>query len=142
MITRNDDTVCDQSVGLDERDLADEAQFIISAMEAADPPAGERRSVSRVRYRVEATLRLVSDCPDDAPRPVYTRDLTPRGLGFISPAPIPLGCAGRLHLPSPGGGVDIIECKVTRCREMTYGWFDGAVSFKEETQLPDGRPSR
>ncbi len=109
-----------------------EARFILSAMEAAEPHAAERRNSPRIRYRVEATLRLDTDRPEDPPRRVYTRDLTPHGLGFIEPVPLPLGSGAKFRLPTPGGGVDTIACHVIRCREMLLGWFDGAVRFNEE----------
>jgi len=136
MIIGTHDTACDQSVEPGKRELAIEARFILSAMEAAGPLPAERRAAPRVRYRVEAMLRLATDGPEDPPRPVYTRDLTPHGLGFISPAALPLGTPAKLHLPAPGGGVETIACNVIRCREMLRGWFDGAVAFKEESPNP------
>jgi hypothetical protein len=102
-------------------------------MEAAETPEVERRRATRVRYRVEATLRLASGQPYDSPRLVYTRDLTAQGLGLISPVPLPLGSAATLLLPAPDGDADIIACHIIRCREMLLGWFDCAVVFKEET---------
>jgi hypothetical protein len=91
MTIESRDTACDRSVAPGKCELAIEARFILSAMETAEPMAVERRRGARVRYRVEATLRLASDHPDDPPRLVYTRDLTAHELGFISPVPLPLG---------------------------------------------------
>jgi len=133
MIIDNLDTTCDQLAPPGKRELAIEAQFILSAMDAAAPPAVERRRAPRVCYRVEATLHISADDPEGPPRLIYTRDLSPQGLGFISPVPFPLGAGAKLYLPAPGGGVDTIACNVIGCREMLLGWYDGAVVFKEET---------
>jgi len=134
MLIEAPDNVCDDPASPGKRDPAIEAKFILSALDAAGPLAVERRSACRVRYRVEAVLRLNIDLPQDVPRRVYTRDLTPSGLGFISPVWFPLSCGGTLHLPAPGGSVDTIPCKVIRRQEMIQGWFDGAVSFKETSK--------
>ncbi len=131
MITLGHTPVSDRAEGAKTHSLGAEAQFILSAMEAAGPLDLDRRHQYRVRYRVEATLRLLTEEAHDAPRQVFTRDMTPSALGFISREPLPLGCGARLHLPAPGGGVDVIACNIIRCREMVHGWFDCAGSFKE-----------
>jgi len=132
MITASHDIFCDEQAGPDQRELEAEARFILSALEAAGPVTVEGRGTCRVRYRVEAKLRLVTDPPQDPPRRVYTRDITPHSLGFISPVAVPLGSNARLDLPASDGSVDTIACQVIRCREMIHGWFDGAVNFREE----------
>jgi hypothetical protein len=90
---------------------------------------------------VEAELRLFTDQPDDAPRRVYTRDMSPLGIGFITHAALPLGCGAKLSLPAPNGGVDVIVCTVIRCREITHGWFDCGAAFKEGAAKSDRRGS-
>jgi len=136
MITLSHNPASDRAVGLGNCALAVEAQFILSALEAAGPLELERRARCRVRYRVEAGLQLLADDADEAPRRIYTRDMTPLGIGFVTHDPLPLGAGANLLLPASTGGADMVACNVTRCREIVNGWFDCAVSFKEEKHEP------
>jgi hypothetical protein len=114
-----------------------EVDLILSAMDAGRDPYAhdERRDVQRIPYRVRATLRLFSDTPGTGPWTIYTRDVDPRGLGFLSPHRLPLGYGGWVELPSPGGRVMKIHCTLFRCRETVKGWFDCALYFNREQHL-------
>jgi hypothetical protein len=118
-----------------------EVDLILSAMDAGrDPNAhDERRDVQRIPYRVRATLRLFSDTPGTGPWTVYTRDVDPRGLGFLSPHRLPLGYGGWIELPSPGGRVLKVHCTLFRCRETVKGWYDCALYFNREQHLFERR---
>jgi hypothetical protein len=116
-----------------------EVHLIISALDAgedgAHPVASgvfKRRDIPRTPYRVAASLQLFSDAPDADPWRLYTRDISPRGLGFITPHRLPLGYGGTLELPAPDGRMIAINCTLLRCREVTTGWFDGALYFNRE----------
>src|SRR4051812_21741063 len=80
-----------------------EVDLILSAMDAAHDPHDERREHGRRLYRVRAELRLFSDLPGAEPWVLYTRDINPRGIGFITPHRLPLGYGGHVELPSPKG---------------------------------------
>jgi hypothetical protein len=116
-----------------------EVDLIISALaagedraKAAATPVYRQREVPRVPYRVLADLRLYSDAPDAGGWRLYTRDVSTRGLGFITPHRLPLGYGGTIELSAPHGGLIAINCTLLRCREIASGWFDGALYFNRE----------
>ena len=121
-----------------------QVELILSAIEAgqfaaapagepAGPPAqGERRRTRRAPYRVRAHLRLFSDQPGENARVIYTRDVHPRGLGFITSHRLPLGHGGVVELPTPAGKIVSIPCTLLRCREAAPGWFEGSVYFNRD----------
>ena len=110
-----------------------EVDLILSAMDAASPPAKrDRRGLGRTPYRVRALLELFSDAPDDEPWVLYTRDVDSRGVGFITPHRLPLGYGGFIELFTPRGTKQRIACTLFRCREATPGWYEGALYFNRE----------
>jgi hypothetical protein len=135
--------------GPSDTDFPPQVDMILSAIEAgqfaananneasapaapARPGQAERRRTKRATYRVRAHLRLFSDQPGDASRVIYTRDVHPRGLGFITPHRLPLGHGGIVELPTPAGKIVSIPCTLLRCREAAPGWFEGSVYFNRE----------
>ena len=125
---------------LSHADWPPQVELILSAIEAgryggpaAPAPAGfERRQTKRASYRVCGHLRLFSDAPGDQGRVIYTRDVHPRGLGFLTPHRLPLGHGGVVELPTPGGKIVTIPCTLLRCREAAPGWFEAGVYFNRE----------
>jgi hypothetical protein len=122
-------------------DWPPQVELILSAIEAgryvgpsAPQLAGgpERRQSKRASYRVRGHLRLFSDAPGEQGRVIYTRDVHPRGLGFITPNRLPLGHGGVVELPTPGGKIVSIPCTLLRCREAAPGWYEGSVYFNRE----------
>jgi hypothetical protein len=120
-------------------DRPPEVDLIISALAAgedggqpAPSPALPRRDVRRTAYRVNAQLRLYSDTTDADPWRLYTRDVSPRGLGFITSHRLPLGYGGTLDLPGADGETLEIDCTLLRCREVASGWFEGSLYFNRE----------
>jgi hypothetical protein len=116
-----------------------EVDLIISALAAGEgraksaaSPALRRREVLRVSYRVIADLRLYSDARDADGWRLYSREVSPRGLGFITPHRLPLGYGGTMELPAPDGRMIAVNCTLLRCREIASGWFDGALYFNRE----------
>lgn len=109
-----------------------EVDIILSAMELSNRPEGESRRSQRLAYRVRAELRLFADGPQAAPWVLYTRDADPRGLGFITPHRLPLGYGGSVELLTPGGRKQRIACTLYRCREVSPGWYEGALYFNRE----------
>ena len=90
------------------------------------------RQLPRMNYRVLADLRLFSDPSDKEPWTLFTRDVSPRGLGFITSHRLPLGYGGTVELPTPDGHTIEVNCTLLRCREVAPGWFDGALYFNRE----------
>lgn len=113
--------------------LPAEAEMILSALDAGQARSRQnRRETLRIQYRIGAQLHLFSDAPGTAPREVYTRDVGPKSLGFISQARLPLGYGGILELVAPDGLSMRIHCTILRCREAAPGWYEGAVYFNRE----------
>ena len=128
-----------------EADWPPQVDLILSAIEAGQfsggtqqaetplrPGQPERRRTKRAPYRVRAHLRLFSDQPGDTGRVIYTRDVHPRGLGFITSHRLPLGHGGVVELPTPAGKIVSIPCTLLRCREAAPGWFEGSVYFNRD----------
>jgi len=108
-----------------------ELDFILSALEAGQSGRLGQRTAARKVYRAMAVLRLFADGPEET-RVLYTRDVSRRGLGFVSQYRLPLGYGGILELPAPDGRKLRIDCTLLRCREAVRGWFEGAVYFNRE----------
>jgi hypothetical protein len=110
-----------------------EVNLILSAMDAAPKPDHHQgRREQRLQYRVRAELKLHADAPDSAPWVLYTRDVDPRGLGFITPDRLPLGYGGWIELFTPRGRKARIDCTIYRCRQVIPEWFEGALYFNRE----------
>jgi hypothetical protein len=107
-------------------------ELILSAIEAGQHSRRERRTASRLPYRAQAKLQLFSDHPDAPAWTLYTRDVNPRGLGFITSHRLPLGYGGMIELRAPDGRVSNIHCTLVRCREAAPGWFEGSLHFSRE----------
>jgi hypothetical protein len=108
-----------------------EVAMILSALEAGGAP-NERREVRRTCYRVQAVLRLFADTHGSDDKLLYTRDVNPRSLGFVTSHRLPLGYGGTVDLPAPGGRRLTIHCTLLRCREAAPGWYEGALYFNRE----------
>ena len=109
-----------------------EVDLIISALEAAGEHHDNRRQYARMPYRIMADLRLFSDPAGIAPWRLYTRDVSARGLGFVTPHRLPLGYGGSVELTTPAGRMVSINCTLTRCRDIGGGFFEGALYFNRE----------
>ena len=80
-----------------------EVELVLSALEAAARRARRPPAVTRAcRHRVPAELRLFSDTPGSAPWRLYTRDVSIRGVGFVTRDRLPLGYGGMIVLATPG----------------------------------------
>lgn len=117
-----------------DKELAAEIELILSAMEAGSAH-DDRRQHPRVTYRVRASLRLFSDPPGAEPWQLHTRDVSTRGLGFITRDRLPLGYGGTVEMPGPTGRPVTINATLFRCREIGNGWFEGALYFNREQWL-------
>jgi hypothetical protein len=109
-----------------------EVDLILSALDAGKSMDANRRLGTRLPYRVRATLRLFSDRPGSEPFVLYTRDVDPRGMGFITANRLPLGYGGEVELFTPRGAKVRIHCTLLRCRQAAAGWYEGAATFNRE----------
>lgn len=116
----------------DPGDWPAEAEFILSALDAARVLPTDRRGADRAAFRAVAELKLFSDERGREPWVLYTRDVAPRGMGFITRHRLPLGYGGILRMRGPTGEELAIDCSVRRCRPAVNGWFEGAMSFNRE----------
>ena len=109
-----------------------EAEMIIAALEAGAPAHDDRRAHPRRRYRVVADLRLFSDKPDSPLWRLFTRDISSRGLGFVTRQRLPLGYGGVVEFIGPDAKLLSVNGTLFRCREIGNGWFEGALYFNRE----------
>jgi hypothetical protein len=117
-----------------------EIDMLLSSLDAGWGDPAERRAAPRQPYRTAALLRLFSDTADSPRLLVFTRDVDPRGLGFITQHRLPLGFSGRVELQSPQGGPIDVGCTVYRCRPFTSEWFEGSLSFIRPLALFEASP--
>ena len=107
-----------------------EARLILSALDAGlAHHTSNRRNRPRTLYQVRAHLQLFSDPEGSPPWRLYTRDVSSRGLGFVTPHRLPLGYGGIVHLRTPDGKPIRAHCTLFRCRQTCQGWYEGALSF-------------
>jgi len=107
--------------------------MILSALEAGESQHPEnRRHSTRTLYQVQAWLKLFSDPEGSPPWKLYTRDVSSRSLGFLTPHRLPLGYGGIVELPGPDGKTLTAHCTLFRCRPTARGWFEGALSFHRQ----------
>jgi hypothetical protein len=118
-------------------EISPEAEMIISAMEAGGNRFENRRTLKRLSWRVQATVRLFVDALNHPARVVYTRDVHSRGLGFVTPERLPLGYGGVIDLPAKDGSIVSVACTVLRCRQTSPGWYEGMVYFNREQTTID-----
>ena len=117
--------------------LPQEVEFILSALEAAQFTGKSRRTTTRHTYRAEASIKLFSDTPQAPPWTIYARDISPKGLGFVTRHRLPLGYGGMLTIVGPHGKTVKIDCTLLRCRESVQGWFEGSMYFNRELTMFD-----
>ena len=109
--------------------LPKEVEFILSALEAGMHGRDNERRADRLPYRVKGLLHLYSDPKDAEPMVIYTRDVCPRSMGFITRHRLPLGYGGIVELIDTNGEKIRVDCTLLRCREAVAGWYDGAMYF-------------
>ncbi|CAN5431671.1 hypothetical protein BH10PLA1_BH10PLA1_06750 [soil metagenome] len=102
---------------------SNEADLVITAMEAGGHVQGDRRAQRRVAWRVQANVRLFVDRPGHPPRTIFTRDIHSRGLGFVTRERLPLGYGGVIDLPARDGSLLSVACTILRCRLASPGWY-------------------
>jgi hypothetical protein len=116
-------------------EIPHDAQLVMSALEAgnaASAPPGDRRRSRRRAYRTIASLWLFSDPMATPLMNLYTRDISRRGLGFITRIALPLGYGGIVELPAPDGRLLNLHCTVLRCRQTVPEWYEGHLHFNRD----------
>jgi hypothetical protein len=109
-------------------------QMILSALETGQNAPSERRGTRRAAYRTKAHLRLFTAAKNATPALLYTRDACARGMGFITPHYLPLGYGGKVELILPTGRLALAHCTLSRCRQFSPGWYEGALSFSRDVE--------
>ena len=104
-----------------------EVDLILSAMRAGGTTWLDQRRRQRIPYRVRSQLTFNADRSRSAT--LYSRDVDPHGMGFITQEPLALGYGGTATFLSPAGKSISVACTVTRCREAVRGWYEGALTF-------------
>ena len=114
-----------------------EVEFMISALEAGPRPVVDRQKMPRTRYRARALLKLYSDAAEAPAALLYTRHVNRQAIGFVTSRHLTLSHGGMLRILDPQGKPIEIACTVLRCREVTPGWFEGAVYFNRQQAMFD-----
>lgn len=109
-----------------------QVDIILSAMAMRGPAEVDQRTPPRLDYRVRAMLRLFADGPAGEPRVLFSRDADLRGLGFVTTHLLPLGYGGSIELVVPTGEIRKIAVTIHRCRQISPGWYEGALHFNRE----------
>jgi len=111
--------------------------------DAGEVPGEDRRGNNRRRYLAQARLRWAEAGREVAQvSTLYTRDLTGRGVGFITSGELPADSTATVELPGVNGKPVQATGKVVRTKEFADGWQEGYVRFDEPIAgLPDN-PSR
>lgn len=112
-----------------------EVDLVLSALEAAAPVHDDRREYPRLPYRVRAELRLFSDTPGSAPWQLFTRDVSVRGVGFVTRDRLPLGYGGTVSLITPNGRPVNVNGTLFRCRDIGNGWYEAAMYFNRDQYM-------
>jgi hypothetical protein len=122
-----------------------DAKQVARTMEGdAAAPGSERRALVRQRYRVAATLSSLSMEFGERAVPIFTRDVTEKGMGFLCRRSLATGTRAVLRAPLPGGGTLDVTCTIRRCRPattdsssdtQTLGWYEGAVVFSKPQEV-------
>jgi hypothetical protein len=92
----------------------------------------ERRRIPRKRYRVEAGIVLLHGGQGEQDMKLYTRDVNPWALGFITPHALPAYEHAVVHMPGMDGEMLRIKCLIRRCTSLEAGWFQGVIDFERE----------
>jgi hypothetical protein len=109
-----------------------EAREMMSRLSDSFPPMMERRRIPRKRYRVEASIVLLHGKQDEQDMKLYTRDINPWALGFISPHALPAYEHAMVQMPGMDGRMLRIKCLIRRCTSLEAGWFQGVIDFERE----------
>ena len=117
------------------RALPEEVEEVMEVLDEAFPPLGDRRSLTRFRYRVQAVLKVRDEQFGLLCRTVFLRDVNSWDAGFITDEPLPSGGVRKsaiLEVAAPDGRTLFIGCELRRCREFLPGWYEGSVHFDHE----------
>ena len=115
--------------GLTAEALMEVIRSLRSDLDAATAAGGSlrRRKLPRVGLRLKVTI-LNDD--DATPAVVRVRNLSPRGLGFVHTAPLPVGGEFLVELPCERGGSVHLAGRVERCRPIDARLWDVGGSLR------------
>lgn len=112
-----------------------DVQVVMSSLDAAARSAAERRLQQRRLFRVKAQLQLFGEPIADPPIVLYSRNLTDRGMGFITRTRLPVSRGGAVQFLAADGEPVRTSVTVTRCRQIAPEWYEGSVQFIRGLQL-------
>ena len=95
-------------------------------------PALNRRQLTRCRYVMVAQVEFAGE--PGRRRTIYTRDANERGVGFVTPEPLPAGRDATLRILAPDGTELELRCALVWLEKVLPGWYEGA--FQLETDEP------
>ena len=102
-----------------------------SGLSTADAVLARRKT----RWRHGAFARRIIDTPGSAPRQLFTRDVSVRGVGFVTRERLPLGYGGAISLITPNGRPVEVNGTLFRCRDIGNGWYEGAMYFNRDQYM-------
>ena len=115
-----------------------DAQVVMSSLEAGRAGgASERRMRQRRHFRVKAYLQLFGERIEEPAILLYARNLDDRGMGFVTQTRLPVSRGGVVQFRAANGAPVRTSIMVTRCREVSPGWYEGSVQFIRGITVPD-----
>ncbi|HTL29821.1 MAG TPA: hypothetical protein VL282_11385 [Tepidisphaeraceae bacterium] len=98
---------------------------LLERLDQAFPKLHDRRVIPRWAFHVAAFLTI----EHAARHQIWTRDINPWNVGFVSRESLTSGATGTLRFEVPGGQIIVVAGQVKRSREFQTGWFEGYINF-------------
>src|SRR3954469_4080326 len=97
-----------------EESFPSDVREILAQLDAAFPKMHDRRLIPRWLFHTEAFLTI----DHSARHQLWTRDINPWNVGFVSRERLISGTNGTLRFEVPGGQIVVVAGQVKRCREF------------------------
>ena len=82
-------------------------------------------------YHVQARLWLGDSSREAAPIDVYTLDMNPYAIAFLTPRALAPGAAVLIEFKNEQGQPHEMKFSVYRCRQFRDGWFEAVVTRRK-----------
>ena len=120
------ENVLGASAVADEKWPAD-VREILARLDGSFPKMHDRRIIPRWLFHAEGFLTI----DHSARHQLWTRDINPWNVGYVSREPLSVASHGTLRLEIPGDEVLVVSAQVKRSREFELGWYEGYLNFME-----------